>query len=203
MQNVRAKEPHLALSSDFKTKSFAKPASPLPVALQSMYVIVACYAVSQSQCCSEQCKWRDQYQQFFLTALYLCLDLLCFFLWGDSREKKRYLEAGNSCRETNGRSCLSWHWCLEKYLCNCCLQRVLLVNLSAPSECFCVFYSTQFWTILIFCLVLIYVIHCKSNVGDPTAEFPLLLINYFLLSFLFLRTFLVISFLMTIQMNCV
>jgi len=35
------------------------------------------------------------------------------FLEGGSREKKRYLEAGSGCRETNERRCLDWHWCLR------------------------------------------------------------------------------------------
>lgn len=40
--------------------------------------------------------------------------------------------AGSGWRETNKRSCLIWHRCLKMFLCNCCLQRALPVNLSAP-----------------------------------------------------------------------
>lgn len=118
---------------------------PLPVAFTKhvcyscLSVVLAKVSAAQSNVSEETCISSSSSQ--VCTYAQICFG---FFLWADSREKKRYLEAGNSCWETNERSCLSWHCCLEKYLCNCCLQRVLLVNLSAPSECFCVFYSTQF-----------------------------------------------------------
>ena len=158
MQNVRVKEPHLAVSSDFKTENFSKPASPLFVRLHRMYVIISYYAITQSQCWSEQYKWRAEvaFGESYISSSSLQIAIMSRFGLGflgrDSGGKKRGLEAGNGCRETNERSCLNWHWCLKKFLCNCCLRRVLLVNLSAPSECFCVFYSTQFWAFLVFCL---------------------------------------------------
>lgn len=66
---------------------------------------------------------------------------------------------------------------MPQKMCNCCLQRVLLVNLLAPSECFCVFFIVPNFEPSSFLSFLIYVIHCKSDVGDPTTEFPFLLFN--------------------------
>lgn len=60
------------------------------------------------------------------------LGLIWIFLGGRERREKELLRS----RETNERSCLNWHWFLKNVVCDCCLSRALLINLSAPWECF-------------------------------------------------------------------